>query len=132
MREGHFLGAWVLRALAAAGVLLSADIHLVLWSEGYRDIEVVGPAFLLNAVAGLVLGVLLVAWRHWLPLVGTMGFAVLTLVAFYLSITVGFFGVHETVAGTQEVLAAVGEWVALLAAAAALVVEHRWSRDARS
>ncbi|MBD5788072.1 hypothetical protein IF650_18095 [Cellulosimicrobium terreum] len=127
-REGHALGAWALRGLTAAGLLLSADIHLVLLVEGYRDIEVVGPLFALNAAAGLVLGVLVLVWRHWLPLLGAVGFGALTLAAFYLSTTVGFFGVNETVGGTQQVLAAASEWVAVVAGTLALVVERRRSR----
>jgi hypothetical protein len=131
-REGRALGAWVLRGLTAAGLLLSADIHLVLFVEGYRDIEVVGALFALNAVAGLVLGLLVLVWRHWLPLLGAIGFGALTLVAFYLSTTVGFFGVNETVGGTQQVLAAVSEWVAVVGGTLALVVERRRSRTAAS
>lgn len=124
--------AWTLRGLAAAGVLLSADIHLVLWAEGYQDIAVVGPLFLLNGVAGLVLGVLLLVWPHWLPLLGAVGFGAATLLAFYLATTVGFFGVSETVSGTQQVLAAVAEWVAVLAGLAALVRERRRAGRARA
>ena len=131
-RQGRALGAWVLRGLTAAGLLLSADVHLVLFLEGYRDIDVVGALFALNAVAGLVLALLVLVWRHWLPLLGAVGFGVLTLVAFYLSTTVGFFGVNETVGGTQQVLAAVAEWVAVVAGTLALVVERRRSRAARA
>ncbi len=117
--------AWVLRGLTAAGLLLSADIHLVLYVEGYADIEVVGPLFLLNAVAGLALGIAVLVWRHWLSLLGAFGFGVLTLGAFYLSTSVGFFGVNETVGGTQQVLAAASEWVTVVGAVAAAVVEYR-------
>ncbi|WP_265523352.1 hypothetical protein [Oerskovia flava] len=116
--------AWVLRGITAAGLLLSADIHLVLYLEGYRDIEVVGPLFLLNAVAGFALGLLVLTWGSWLPLLGAVGFGALTLAAFYLSTTVGFFGVNETVGGTQQVLAAVSEWVAVIAGLAALARER--------
>lgn len=131
-RQGRALGAWVLRGLTAAGLLLSADVHLVLFLEGYRDIDVVGALFALNAAAGLVLALLVLVWRHWLPLLGAVGFGVLTLVAFYLSTTVGFFGVNETVGGTQQVLAAVAEWVAVVAGTLALVVERRRSRAERA
>jgi hypothetical protein len=123
-------GAWVLRGLTAAGLLLSADVHLVLYLEGYRDIVVVGPLFLLNAVSGLALGLLVLMWRHWLPLLAAVGFGALTLAAFYVSTTVGFFGVRETVAGTQQVLAAASEWVVVVAGTLALVLERRRSRPA--
>lgn len=118
-------GAWLLRGITAAGLLLSADVHLFLYVQGYRDIEVVGPLFLLNAVAGFVLGILVLVWRHWLPLLGAIGFSVATLGAFYLSTTVGFFAVEETVGGVQQVTAAVAEWVTLIGALTALLVERR-------
>ena len=117
--------AVVLRALAAAGVLMSADVHLVLFFEGYDTIPVVGPLFLLNAVAGFAIALAVLLWRHWLPLLLAMGFAAATLSAFYISATIGFFGVNETLAGTQQVLAAVAEWVALITAGAALAIERR-------
>lgn len=120
-------GAWLLRGVTAAGLLLSADVHLFLYVQGFRDIEVVGPLFLLNAVAGFALGLLVLVWRHWLPLLGAVGFAVATLGAFYLSTTVGFFQVEETLGGVQQVTAAVSEWVALVGALLALVVERRRS-----
>ena len=40
-----------MRLLAAAAVLVSAAVHLYLWFEGYREVDVIGPAFLLNVVA---------------------------------------------------------------------------------
>ena len=120
-------GAWLLRGVTAAGLLLSADVHLFLYVQGYRDIEVVGPLFLLNAVAGFALGLLVLVWRHWLPLLGAVGFSVATLGAFYLSTTVGFFAVEETLGGVQQVTAAVSEWVALVGVLLALVVERRRS-----
>ena len=55
------------RGLAAAGVLLSAVVHLDLWEQGFRDIRTIGPLFLLNVVAGLDIGVVLLVWRCWVP-----------------------------------------------------------------
>ena len=125
-REGRALGAWVLRGLTAAGLLLSADIHLVLFVEGYRDIEVVGALFALNAVAGLVLGLLVLVWRHWLPLLGAVGFGVATLTAFLVSTTsAGFFGVHEQWVGVPVWLSAISEVGAIVLGLAAIVVERR-------
>ena len=113
-----------MRVLAAAGVLVSAYVHLKLWFEGFRDIHVIGPAFMLNAVAGLVIAVLLVLWRHWVPLLLALGFGVSTLGAFVVSATVGLFGVHEVWTGTWVLAAAVSEVVTILASAVALVRER--------
>ncbi|GAB6938399.1 hypothetical protein ACQP60_03995 [Isoptericola variabilis] len=112
------------RLAAALAVLVSAVVHVVLYVDGYDTIAVVGPLFLLNAVAGVALAVLLLAWRHWLPLVGGIGFGGLTLLAFVLSTTVGFYGVNETFAGTTEIVAAAAEVVAVVASAVALLREY--------
>ena len=65
-------------ALLIACLMLSAVVHLDLWAGGMKTLDVVGPAFLLNGVGGLVLGVLVLVWRHWLPLLGAVGFGVAT------------------------------------------------------
>lgn len=114
--------AW--RWLAALAVAVSAVVHLVLWRDGYADIAVVGPLFLLQGVAGLVLAVLLVVWRHWLPALGAVGYGAATLGAFGLSATVGFAGVHSAFTGPYEVTAAVAEAVAIVAGAVVLLRER--------
>ena len=117
-----FARGW--RVVAAVAALVSAVVHVLLYVDGYDTIAVVGPLFLLNAVAGLVLAVLLVLWRHWLPLVGGIGFGGLTLLAFVLSTTVGFYGVNETFAGTNEIVAAASEVLVVVASAVALLREY--------
>jgi hypothetical protein len=116
--------ARVWRALAALGVLVSGIVHAELWVQGYADIDVVGPLFLLNAISAATLTLLLVVWHHWLPLVGGIAFGGATLLAFVLSTTVGFYGVSETFAGTEELAAAGAELVAVVASTLALVREH--------
>lgn len=114
--------ATVWRWFGAAGVFVSALVHLVLWFQGYRDIDVVGPLFLLNAVGGVVLAVAILVWRHWLPLLGGIGFGLLTLTAYLLSATVGFFGVLSPFefAGTTEIIAAMADIVAVVGSGMAL------------
>ncbi|WP_186816350.1 hypothetical protein [Cellulomonas aerilata] len=115
----------LLRGLTAAGVLLSASVHLQLWAQGVRVVPVIGEAFILNAVGGLVLALLVLTWRNPLPLLGAIGFGLSTLAAFGLSVTVGLFGFLEQAAGVPQLLAAASEVAAVVFAAAALVVEHR-------
>ena len=116
----------VLRALISAAVMLSAVAHLFLWADGMKTVSVVGPAFLLNAVGGIVLGILLLAWNHWLPLLGAIGFGLATLGAFILSTTSGgFFEVHETWSGAPQLVSASSEIAAIVLALVALVVERR-------
>lgn len=116
---------WVLRGATAAGLALSAVVHLVLFGQGWSDLHVVGPLFLVNGVAGAVGAVAVVVWRHWLPLVAALAFGVLTLAAYYVSYRWGLFGVQDTVVGTSQVLAEVAEWVVVVASVVALVRERR-------
>ena len=105
---------WV-RIVTAVAALVSAAVHLILWwFDGYRDIDVIGPAFLLNGVAGAVIAVLLLRWRHWVPAFLVAGFGASTLGAFVTSATVGLFGVHETWTGGWVLSAAASEVVCIV------------------
>ena len=115
----------VLRGVVAASVLLSADIHLVLYAEGFSDIPVIGPLFLVNVVAGLAIGVVMLVWRHWLPVLAAVGFGAATFGAFVMSRTVGLFGIREMLWDVQGVLAAVAEVVAVVGGVALLLAAAR-------
>lgn len=119
----------ILRVVTAAAVLVSAAVHLRLWFEGFRDIAVIGPSFMLNAAAGLVIAVALVAWRHWLPWFLAAGFGAATLAAFVVSATVGLFGVHEVWTGGAVLTAAVSEVVALAGGLLGLLRVRRSARQ---
>src|SRR3954468_18295074 len=112
-----------LRMLAAAGVLVSAAVHLYLWLHVFRHTDVVGPAFMVNAVGGATIAVLLVTWRHWIPLVLAVGFGASTLGAFIIAATVGLYGVHEHWTGWEVWTAAAAEIVAILAAGTLILQE---------
>lgn len=121
-RSGHAASAGdlVARGVTVAAVLLSADIHLALYFDGFSDISVIGPLFLLNAVGGIVIGVAVLVWRHWLPVLGAVGFGALTLAAYLLSRTIGLFGVHEQIWDPQSVLAMIADAVAVVGGLALL------------
>ncbi len=102
-----------MRMLTAVAVLVSAAMHLYLWSEGYRDVDTIGPAFLLNAFGGAVIVVLLYAWHHWIPPLLAVGFGLSTLGAFILSTTVGLFGFEESWQGWEVWTAAISEIAAV-------------------
>ena len=112
------------RGLAAASVLLSAVVHLELWAQGMSAVPMIGPAFLANAVGGLVIGVALVVWDHPLPLLAAIAFGLATLGAYVLSITVGLFGVQEQPGGVAATLSAVSEVTAVVFAVVALLAER--------
>lgn len=103
-----------LRLLTAASVLVSAGMHLQLWLEGFRTIPVIGPAFLVNALGGAAIAVVVVVWRHWLPLAAAVAFGAGTLAAFLVSTTVGLFGVQERLLGGPQIVSAVSEIAAVV------------------
>jgi hypothetical protein len=114
---------WVLRVLVAAGLLGSAWVHYDLWRyQGYSDISVIGPLFLVNAVAGVVIAVAILAWRHWLPALAAAGFGAATLGAYLLSVTVGFFNVKEQFTSQAEVWGVVTEAACIVLGIALLAI----------
>ena len=90
---------WVLRIAGAALLVAMAWIHLHLWLDGYRTINVVGPGFLLNTIAGFGLAALLLVTPRllvgWVALLGALT-AAGTLAGLLLATTVGLFGFVES------------------------------------
>ena len=86
-------------AFIVGGLLLvwSSYIHFHLWQDlGYRHIPTIGPLFILQSIAGLVIGLAVLAIRRvWIALVG-IGFAASTMVGFLLSVERGLFGFKDT------------------------------------
>jgi hypothetical protein len=118
-----------LRLVTAVAALVSAAVHLVLWFDGFRDIAVIGPAFLVNAVAGAVIAVLLVARPSWFAAFLAFGFGASTLGAFVVSATVGLFGVREQWTGGWVLTAAVSEVVCIVGGL--LLLLRTWPGRAR-
>lgn len=112
-------------AVTALAVLVSGIVHLWLYFDGFSGIRLIGPMFLLNAVAGLVIAVALLVWRSWLPAFLAAGFGAATFAGYLISRTVGLFGVHEVVWDLSSVLAAVAEVVALVGGALVLLGDLR-------
>jgi hypothetical protein len=112
-------------AFVVGGALLvwSACIHFHLWhDEGYHAIATIGPLFLLQSIAGVAVGLGVVAVRRlWAALIGT-GFALATMAGFLISIEHGLFGFKDSWQAPFAHQAFVIELVAIvvLAAAAAL------------
>ena len=124
-RTGWLAGSDLLRALLSACVMLSAVVHLDLWANGMNTLSVVGPAFLLNGVGGIVIGVLLLTWRTVWPVLGAIGFGAATLGAFVVATTVGLFGVQSRWEGVPEWVSAITEAVAIVLGVVTLLVERR-------
>ena len=109
---------WLLRLLGAVLLLAISAIHLYLWQQGYDGIEVIGPAFLMQAVLGVGgAGLLLITparWLHWVAALDWL-FAAGSLAALLISTTVGLFGFVETTTATLW-------WETLWVESAAIVV----------
>jgi hypothetical protein len=91
-------GATATIAFAAGGILLIwlSYIHFHLWDDGYRHIATIGPLFLVQSIAGLVIGLLVIAVRRvWTAVVG-IGFALGTMVGFLISVDNGLFGFKDS------------------------------------
>ena len=118
------------RGLAAASVLLSAVVHLDLWTLGLSAHPVLGPGFLATFVGGVVVALALLLWDHWLPPLAAVGFGLATLGAYVMALTVGFLGVQEAGGGTPATLSLVSESAAVVLGAVALAAERGLRRRA--
>jgi hypothetical protein len=113
--------------VGAALLASSGAIHLQLWTMGYRTIPTIGPLFLLQGIAGVLLAVLLLLWRRLLVVVAGAGFMVATIGGLLASVNFGLFGFRDTFAapyaGVSLVLESAGA-VVLAVVGIALVRGH--------
>lgn len=117
--------------LLAVAALVSSAVHLkLLIVDDYAELSVVGPAFVLNVMAGVVIAGLLLFWHHWIPLLLVVGFGASTLGAFVISTTVGLFDVHEQWSGWAVWTAAVAEAVMIVVGLTVAWQEGHLSRHA--
>ena len=87
----------IMTILSAIFLFATGAIHLFLRFYGVGGI--LGIAFILNAIAGIVLGVAMLVLRGRLLQLATvlsLLFLIATLGALLLALTVGLFGIHET------------------------------------
>jgi hypothetical protein len=113
-RRGRRAAALVLRLGGAALLAWIGYLHLQLWLEGYRQIPTDGPLFLLDAATGLALAAVLLAWPRPLAGLAAAGYTAATLGALLISLTVGLFGFHESIAAADVTLSLTVETITLL------------------
>ncbi len=114
--------AGYVRLLGAGLLAATGAIHLDLYLTGYGSVATIGPLFLLQVVAALVLAAGLAAISSvLLSLAGTL-FFLATLGGYVLSLAVGLFGFHEvrTTAGLAAGVVEVAGAAALVAHGALL------------
>jgi hypothetical protein len=134
-------GTVVATVVGALAILVSGWVHFYLYFRGgYRGIapdEVLGltisRSFAINAIAAVVLAEVLVVGLRYrallLPAAALgIGFAIATLVGYFLSRTRGLLGFEETATTTEAVIGMVAEAVAIVALVPVVLTELRGRR----
>ena len=85
-------------AMVLGGALVagSGAIHLHLWLTGYRDIHIIGPLFLAQAISAFVIAVALVVSRRTASALAGIALLAGTTGGLLLSSWYGLFGFHES------------------------------------
>jgi hypothetical protein len=122
---------WAVTVLAAAGAALlvwSGIIHLMLWDDGYRDISVIGPLFLVQGIGSIVIALAVVVFRRVLLLTAGAVTLAATAAGLLVSAHHGLFGYRESLAVPYADLSLDVEVAgAAVLAVAALVTVAAWS-----
>ncbi len=118
--------ALIARVVTSLAVLVSALAHGWLYFyDGWRDVHIIGPLFMVNAISGVIIAVLVLVWRHWFSLFLAFGFSGVTFAALLISRWWGLFGVQDTVLGASQITCLVAEFVGMVASVATFLLERR-------
>jgi hypothetical protein len=124
----------VMRILSAIVLFVIGGIHLFLVFDGVGG--ALGASFILNAIAGIVLGIGMLTLRgRFLILDAVLGllFIIASLIALLLALTVGLFGIHEvwtfTLVPETVIVEAIG--IVVLGVTSAMALRVREVRVAR-
>ena len=89
----------VVIAGGAACTVYSGYIHLDLWGRQpfpYRDIPTIGPLFLIQGIAAIVIGLLVIVSRRVGALLLGAGMLVVSVAALVIDVEVGLFGFKDS------------------------------------
>jgi hypothetical protein len=89
----------LLIAGGAACTFYSAYIHLYLWGRQpfpYRDIPTIGPLFLMQGIAAIVIGLLVMASRRLGVVLVGAGLLLVSVAALVIDVEVGMFGFQDS------------------------------------
>ncbi|MCU1414487.1 MAG: hypothetical protein JWN80_1827 [Microbacteriaceae bacterium] len=123
--------ARVMRIISAIVLFAIGGIHLFLVFDGVGG--TLGVLFILNAIAGIVLGVGMLAARGRLRKVTTvlgLLFAIASLLALVLALTVGLFGITETWTFTLVPETVIVDAIAVVVLAITSAVTFRGAKSA--
>ena len=119
-------GRVVVTVMIVAGAVCtvgSGVIHLYLWGKqyGYRDIPTIGPLFLIQGIAAILIGLIVIVSRQVGVLIVAVALLVASVIALVIAVEVGLFGfkdswlapyawttLYEEIAGGVLLLAAAG------------------------
>jgi ABC-type multidrug transport system permease subunit len=107
-------------------------IHLRVWFDGYRELPIIGPLFILNAIGSGVLAAALLAAParlRGLAAIVTALFTAGTLMGLVLSLTVGLFGMHEVLQAPFVIVTLVVETAGVMVLLLTATLHHRRQRD---
>lgn len=128
-RTPWWLHALVVTAIVAGAGLVatSAAVHWHLWLQGYRDIHVIGPLFLAQAVGGIVLAVVMIGTRRLVSVVAGAIYLASTAAGLLISTRIAIFGFNGSLdvpwATTSLYVEIIG--AAVLACTAAVIAVRR-------
>ncbi len=131
VRPGGARSSMPWQVISAVLLLVVGGIHLFLVLTGTGG--VLGVLFVLNVIGAVILAIaMIVAPRRLLPLASLLSllFMVGTLLALVLALTVGLFGIRETIGGELVVTTLVIESIGIivLALTTAMVYRPRHAR----
>ncbi len=99
---------------AAAAILIQGAVHLQQYFERFSAVPVIGPLFLANAAASLVIAIWLVKRGSSASVVAGAALLAGSLAAIFLTRTTGLFGYVSSGYGAGEIVAIVFEVVGLI------------------
>jgi hypothetical protein len=86
------VGVFVLCLIEAALIVTSGVIHLHLQQTAYQHVKTIGPLFIVQFIASLVVALALLVTRHVLAAAAGVALMAGTIIGFILARTVGIFG----------------------------------------
>ena len=125
---------WTVYALIVIGAvltILSGLVHLKLWQgpPPYKLVPTIGPLFLLQAISGVALGLILLVTQRLIVVLASFGLLVGTALGLVLSVKVGLFGFQDSFsapyATSSLILELIGAAILLVAAVPLALARRR-------
>ncbi len=124
---------WTVYALIVIGAVitvLSGLVHLKLWQgpPPYKLVPTIGPLFLLQAISGVALGLILLVTQRLVVVLACVGLLAGTALGLILSVKVGLFGFQDSFSAPYATSSLIVELIGaaiLLVAAIPLALARR-------